>query len=52
MASAKEKKVAHLEAQVRHHNALYWDRHSPEISDDEYDALVVRLKELARTRRR
>ena len=47
MASAKEKRVAHLEAQVRHHNALYWDKHTPEISDYEYDALVVRLKELA-----
>lgn len=44
---AKEKKVAELEAQIRHHNALYWDKQAPEISDYDYDALVVRLKELA-----
>lgn len=35
-----------LEALVRHHNHLYWDRHAPEISDTEYDRLVRRLQEL------
>ena len=45
--AAKKKDIAELEAQIRHHNALYWDKQAPEISDYDYDALVVRLKELA-----
>jgi DNA ligase (NAD+) len=39
--------VPALEALIRHHNHLYWDRHAPEISDVDYDRLVRRLKELA-----
>ncbi|MDP3274492.1 MAG: NAD-dependent DNA ligase LigA [Deltaproteobacteria bacterium] len=39
--------VSELEAQVRHHNAQYWDKHAPEISDYDYDRLVVRLRALA-----
>jgi DNA ligase (NAD+) len=39
--------IAELEAQIRHHNRLYWDEDKPEISDVEYDRLVRRLKELA-----
>lgn len=39
--------VPSLEALVRHHNHLYWDRAAPEISDTEYDRLVRRLKELS-----
>jgi DNA ligase (NAD+) len=35
-----------LEAAVRHHNQLYWDKAKPEISDYEYDRLVNRLREL------
>ena len=36
--------VAELEAQVRHHNKLYWDDAKPEISDYDYDRLVNRLR--------
>ena len=36
-----------LEALIRHHNHLYWDRHAPEISDTDFDLLVRRLTELA-----
>jgi DNA ligase (NAD+) len=39
--------IAELEAAIRHHNALYWDEQKPEISDYEYDKLVLRLKALA-----
>lgn len=40
---------AALEAEVRHHNALYWDNHSPEIADETYDKLVEALRALAPT---
>jgi DNA ligase (NAD+) len=39
--------VEELEAEVRHHNQLYWDKNSPEISDYDYDRLVNRLKAVA-----
>lgn len=39
--------VEQLEAEVRHHNRLYWDLNQPEISDYDYDRLVRRLQELA-----
>jgi DNA ligase (NAD+) len=38
--------VAELEEQIRHHNKLYWEEQSPEISDYDYDRMVVRLKQL------
>ena len=44
---AKKPEAAALEAQIRHHNALYWDEQNPEISDYEYDQLVLQLKALA-----
>ncbi len=39
--------VKALEAEIRRHNRLYWDTHSPEITDYEYDALVRKLKALS-----
>lgn len=35
-----------LEAEVARHNALYWERNAPEISDTDYDLLVERLRQL------
>ncbi|MBL8739832.1 MAG: ADP-ribosylglycohydrolase family protein, partial [Myxococcales bacterium] len=39
--------IEDLEAQIKHHNKLYWDDAAPEISDTDYDKLVRRLKALA-----
>jgi DNA ligase (NAD+) len=46
MTESKTETLAKLEAAIRRHNHLYWDKARPEISDTEYDALVRRLKEL------
>jgi DNA ligase (NAD+) len=46
MTESKPETIAKLEAAIRHHNHLYWDKAKPEITDTEYDALVRRLKEL------
>jgi len=35
-----------LEAAVAQHHALYWEKQAPEISDYDFDRLVVRLREL------
>lgn len=35
-----------LEAEIRRHNALYWDKGAPEISDEAYDLLVRRLRQM------
>jgi len=39
--------VGQLAAQIEYHNRKYWEEAEPEISDEEYDALVRRLTELA-----
>lgn len=39
--------VETLEREIRRHNRLYWEEQSPEISDYDYDRLVVRLEQLA-----
>ncbi|MBR4672929.1 MAG: hypothetical protein IKP00_00545 [Victivallales bacterium] len=36
--------ISHLEEQIRHHNDLYWQKGTPEISDVEYDRLVETLR--------
>ncbi|MCC6807223.1 MAG: NAD-dependent DNA ligase LigA [Deltaproteobacteria bacterium] len=43
----KDPEITALEAEIRRHNALYWDEQKPEIDDYAYDALVNRLKALA-----
>jgi DNA ligase (NAD+) len=47
MSTPFDIQVSELEALIRHHNRLYWDETAPEISDSEYDQLVLRLKALA-----
>lgn len=42
----KQQEIAELEAQIRHHNKLYFEHNRPEISDEEFDQLVERLKVL------
>jgi DNA ligase (NAD+) len=37
----------HLEREIQRHNKLYWEQQSPEISDYDYDRLVVRLQQIA-----
>lgn len=39
-----KKRVSQLVKQIRHHNELYYNQDSPEISDFEYDALTRELK--------
>ena len=39
-------RMAALRAEVARHDALYYEKASPEISDGEYDALVRELREL------
>lgn len=37
--------IENLEAEVKRHNALYWDQNAPEISDVDYDVLVELLRQ-------
>ena len=39
--------VEQLAARIEYHNRKYWEEAEPEISDEEYDALIRRLTELA-----
>ena len=39
-----KKRAAQLTKEIRHHNDLYYNQDSPEISDFEYDALTRELK--------
>jgi DNA ligase (NAD+) len=41
-----EIRIAELRAQIRHHDELYYGEDEPEISDAEYDALMVELRAL------
>jgi DNA ligase (NAD+) len=38
--------TAELEKEIRHHNDLYFVQHKPEISDYDFDQLVLRLKKM------
>lgn len=44
--SDKRDDIAELERQIRHHNKLYFEKNTPEISDYEFDRLVEKLKKL------
>jgi DNA ligase (NAD+) len=39
--------IDELAAQIEHHNALYWERNAPQVSDQAYDLLVENLRRLA-----
>jgi len=41
-----KQKIARLREQLNHHNYRYYVLDSPEISDDEYDRLILELKQL------
>jgi len=41
-----EQEIKKLKAEIEQHNKLYYQENDPEITDFEYDALVIRFKEL------
>lgn len=41
---SERREIAALEQEIRRHNQLYWDDDQPQISDYDYDQLVLRLK--------
>lgn len=41
-----EQEIKKLKAEIEQHNKLYYQANDPEITDFEYDALVIRFKEL------
>ncbi len=41
-----EKEIKNLKNEIEYHNNLYYHDNDPEISDFEYDSLVIRFKEL------
>ena len=43
-----KKELAQLRRTIRHHNVRYYNDDNPEISDYEYDQLMLRLKALER----
>ena len=47
MTDLEKLTIEQLAAQIEYHNRKYWEEAEPEISDDDYDALVRRLTELA-----
>src|SRR5690349_17819063 len=44
--TAARERIDFLCAEIEHHNRLYYEADSPEISDAEYDALFKELKNL------
>src|ERR1035437_6784498 len=47
MSNKTPKQIAELEANIRHHQRLYYDLSTPEISDENFDRLWDDLKEMA-----
>ncbi|MDD5070282.1 MAG: NAD-dependent DNA ligase LigA [Candidatus Omnitrophica bacterium] len=45
-SSSIKKEIISLREQIIHHNRCYYELNDPEISDKEYDSLLIRLKEL------
>ncbi len=48
MANKKKiaKEIDELRKEIEHHNQLYYKNNDPEITDFEYDSLIIRLQEL------
>jgi DNA ligase (NAD+) len=46
MTATVKKEIEHLRDEINRHNELYYQQDTPEISDFEFDQLLVRLKEL------
>ncbi|HLX62096.1 MAG TPA: NAD-dependent DNA ligase LigA [Planctomycetota bacterium] len=46
MRQVREKEIADLVTQIKHHDKLYWERNAPEIPDADYDLLREKLKAL------
>ncbi|MGE5308427.1 MAG: NAD-dependent DNA ligase LigA [Deltaproteobacteria bacterium] len=46
MSEEARRKIEHLRQEIRRHDYLYYALSQPEISDKEYDDLLVRLKKL------
>ncbi len=46
MSKSVEQKIAHLRAELDHHNYLYYTLAKPQVSDQEYDRLMRELIEL------
>lgn len=46
MASLPESRILQLRQQIEHHNRLYYDGLTPEVSDQEFDALLRELRAL------
>ena len=44
--TTNDAEIAKLETEIRHHNALYWDKQAPEISDYDYDKLTKKVAEI------
>ncbi len=42
----KKFSLEELLQEIERHNKLYWEKNAPEISDEDYDALLQRLEEL------
>ena len=46
MTSNQEKKIRDIIDKINYHNDLYYNKDNPEISDAEYDRLIVEFKKI------